>query len=96
MNSPWDKKPPTGTFGEYIQQAREHFKLDNKIEIIHDDYLQYDDPEDEFKFDDVAYPTHIKPNFTYEMGYINSDGLDIIQQSKLDTPTIEDLPGVEQ
>jgi len=67
MNSPWDKKPPTATIGEYIQQSRDHFELDTKIELTQDDYLQYDDPEDKFKFDDIAYPTHIDPERAYEM-----------------------------
>jgi hypothetical protein len=41
--------------------------------------LKYD-KDDDWKFDPIAYPTHIPKKFAYEVGYINSDGYDLIQR----------------
>jgi hypothetical protein len=71
-----DDRPQAGTIGEYIEQAREKFDLNAKIEFIIDEYLQYD--TEDFYFDEIAYPTHIEKGYAYEAGYINSDGYDLI------------------
>jgi hypothetical protein len=49
-----------------------------------DDYLLYDDPNDDFLFDAIAFPTHIEKTYAYEAGIIFSDGNDeIIERDEL-------------
>ena len=79
LNVAWkEDRPSPWTVGTYIDEARTNFDLNEKIEFVMDEYLQYDDPDDEFKFDHIAYPTHIEKTYAYEAGMISSDGYDII------------------
>ena len=93
LNVSWaEERPVAQTVGEYIAEGRRLFDLNHKIEFIMDEYLQYDDPADEFKFDHIAYPTHIEPTFAYELGLIVSDGYDLVQDQELyDEDAIADV-----
>ena len=56
-----------------------------------DEYLQYDDPGDDLKFDEIAYPTHIPKTYAYELGVIVSDGIDIVEDQAVFDEDVEAL-----
>lgn len=60
-----------------------------------DDYLQYDDPEDDFKFDINVYPNHIIPKLAYEVGLISSDGDDVLSDEGGHKQENEPLPSFD-
>jgi len=85
LNVGWkDQRPQGSTVGDYIEDARKTFDINDKIEFVLDEYLRYD--KEEFYFDPIAYPTHIEKDFAYEAGLIVSDALDVVRDKDPDTP----------
>jgi hypothetical protein len=85
-----EQRPQAATIGEFIEKARDRFDRNKKQKYIIEEFLKYDDPEDEWKFDKIAYPTHIEKKYAYEVWYINSDWYDKIQRET--DPLDRDLP----
>jgi len=62
-----EQRPQAATIGEFIEKARERFDWNKKQKYIIEEFLKYDDPADEWKFDKIGYPTHIEKKFAYEV-----------------------------
>lgn len=77
LSKGWEQRPSAGTIGEFIEKSKEQFNYNDKLEYVIDEYLKYD--TEDFKFDPIAFPTHIEKGYAYEVGYINSDGVDVVQ-----------------
>jgi hypothetical protein len=85
-----EQRPQAATIGEFIQKARERFDWNKKQQYVIEEFLKYDDPKDDWKFDKIAYPTHIEKKFAYEVWFINSDWYDKIHRET--DPLDKDLP----
>jgi hypothetical protein len=86
-----DTRPQAETIGEFIEKARDRFDRNTKQAYVLEEFLKHDKGDD-FKFDPIAYPTHIAQWYAYEVGYINSDGHDLIQRQGDIIGTADDEP----
>lgn len=74
-----ETRPQADTIKEFLEKSRERFNWNTKQKYVLQEFLM-DDKNNEWEFDPIAYPTHIPQNYAYEVGYINSDGYDLIQK----------------
>lgn len=75
----WSRRPEAATIWEFIENSRNEFDINQRLTYIYREYVKWDDPADEFKFDWIAYPTHISEDKAYEMWFINSSGSDAVK-----------------